>query len=1057
MIEQVLTMKRTAALCLVGAFCSLNAQAQKIQVKGNLVDGTGEPLIGATVKVKGNAGVGAVTDFDGNFIISVPSENSTLVFTYVGMKTKEVKVGKKRELKLTLEDDNAIGEVVVVGYGQQKKASVVGAITQTTGKVLERAGGVSDIGSALTGNLPGVITSSSSGMPGDEDPKIVIRGVSSWNSSDPLVLVDGIERPMSSVDIHSVQSISVLKDASATAVYGVKGANGVILITTKRGTEGKAKISASASSALKLVSKLPETYGSADALYYVNQAIKHELGLSPSSWGDIRSTEFIDKYNAPAGSIDPETGLLMSERYPDVDWQKELFKDYAMSYNANVNIAGGTKAVKYYAAIDYQHEGDLFREWENNRGYTSGYGFNRINVRSNLDFQLTKTTTLKANLSGSHGIRKSPYGLDKGSWAETQLWQAAYSAPHDTFLPQYSDGTWGYFPKDEQGSPNSVTQLALHGEQATTTTRINTDFTLEQDLSFITKGLKASAIVSWDNVFVEASRGVNDLDHAAQYKYIDPITGVVTYKQKPGGKNNFDFVETIAWKTDAGALNNNLTQRNLFYQAQLYWGRKFGQHDVTAMGVFNRSERATGSQFTNYREDWAFRTTYNYADRYMLEYNGAYNGSEKFSKDNRFAFFNSGAIGWNVANEKWFKPVAETKVFGRNLVDILKLRYSYGEIGEDNVWERWLYQTTWAYGGKTHLDSTNPGNESIYTWYKEAKVGNPDIHWEKAIKQNFGIDYAFLGGLVAGSLEFFNEKRSDIMIAGSSRSVPFYFGASAPYMNKGRTKTTGYELEVRLKYDFANGIHAYANMNMTHAKNVVTEHDDPVMLPSYQKNVGYSIGQAKSYLDNGTAQSWDDVIAMTPHNTNDNQKLPGQYIITDFNGDGVIDTNDSAPYGFTGTPQNTYNATIGIDYKGFSIYAQFYGVTNVSRYVAFNSLPKPYLHTVFKEGAHWSTSTPDGIPSLRMNSTPSYYEGTRFLYDGSFCRLKNLEVAYTWNGGWIKSLGLSMLKVYVNGNNLFLWTDMPDDRESNFAGTGLASQGAYPTMKRINFGFKLEL
>ena len=1057
MIEQVLTMKRTAALCLVGAFCSLNAQAQKIQVKGNLVDGTGEPLIGATVKVKGNAGVGAVTDFDGNFSISVPSENSTLVFTYVGMKTKEVKVGTKREFKLTLEDDNAIGEVVVVGYGQQKKASVVGAITQTTGKVLERAGGVSDIGSALTGNLPGVITSSSSGMPGDEDPKIVIRGVSSWNSSDPLILVDGIERPMSSVDIHSVQSISVLKDASATAVYGVKGANGVILITTKRGTEGKAKISASASTALKLVSKLPETYGSADALYYANQAIRHELGLSPSSWGDIRSTEFIDKYNAPSGSIDPETGLLMSERYPDVDWQKELFKDYAMSYNANVNIAGGTKAVKYYAAIDYQHEGDLFREWNNNRGYTSGYGFNRINVRSNLDFQLTKTTTLKANLSGSHGIRKSPYGLEKGSWAETQLWQAAYSAPHDTFLPQYSDGAWGYFPKDEQGSPNSVTNLALHGEQSTTTTRINTDFTLEQDLSFITKGLKASALVSWDNVFVEASRGINDLDHAAQYKYIDPVTGVVTYKEKPGGKNNFDFTETIAWKTDAGKLNNNLTQRNLFYQAQLYWGRKFGKHDVTAMGVFNRSERATGSEFTNYREDWAFRTTYNYDDRYMFEYNGAYNGSEKFSKDNRFAFFNSGAIGWNVANEKWFKPVTETKVFGRNLIDILKLRYSYGEIGEDNVWERWLYQTTWAYGGKTHLDSTNPNNESIYTWYKESKVGNPDIHWEKAIKQNFGIDYAFLGGLVAGSLEFFNEKRSDIMIAGNSRSVPSYFGASAPYLNKGRTKTTGYELEVRLQYDFANGIHAYANMNMTHARNVVTEHDDPVMLPSYLKNVGFSIGQGKSYLDNGTAQSWDDVIAMTPHNTNDNQKLPGQYIITDFNGDGVIDTNDSAPYGYTGTPQNTYNATIGIDYKGFSIYAQFYGVTNVSRYVAFNSLPKSFLHTVFKEGDYWSPSTPDGIPSLRMNSTPSYYEGTRFLYDGSFCRLKNLEVAYTWNDGWIKSLGLSMLKVYVNGNNLFLWTDMPDDRESNFAGTGLASQGAYPTMKRINFGIKLEL
>ena len=1052
------TIRRTVALfLLLFAMCiGASAQSKGIEISGKLTDAAGEELIGASVFVKGNTAIGTVSDLSGGFKLTVPSENSVIVFSYVGMVSKEVKVGKKRVFNVSLAEDNQLTEVVVVGYGQQKKASVVGSITQTTGKVLERTGGVSDIGSALTGNLPGVITSSSSGMPGEEDPKIVIRGVSSWNSSDPLVLVDGIERPMSSVDLHSVQSISVLKDASATAVYGVKGANGVILITTKRGTEGRAKISASASSAIKLVSKLPQTYGSADALYFVNQAIKHELGLQPSSWGSINSTDFINNYNAPAGSIDPETGMLMSERYPDVDWQKELFNDYAMSYNANVNIAGGTKNVKYYAAVDYQHEGDLFREWDNNRGYKGGYGFNRINVRSNLDFQLTKTTLLKANLSGSHGIKNSPWTM-QSAWAETQLWQAAYSAPHDVFLPRYSDGTWGYYPNDVQGAPNSVTNLALGGAMQTTTTRINTDFTLEQDLSFITKGLKASALISWDNVFVENERGVNDLYHAAQYKWVNPVTGEVTYAEKPAGNNNFDFVETIAWSTAGGHLNNNLTQRNLFYQAQLYWGRQFGKHDVTAMGVFNRSGRATGSEFTNYREDWAFRATYNYDDRYLFEYNGAYNGSEKFSPENRFAFFNSGAIGWNISNEKWFKPIAEFKLFDRNLIDVLKFRYSYGEIGEDNVWERWLYQTTWAYGGNTKLDSTNPLNNSIYTWYKEAKVGNPDIHWEKAVKQNFGVDYAFLNGIIAGTLEFFNEKRSDIMIAGANRSVPFYFGANAPYMNKGRTKTTGYELELRLKYDFANGIHAYANMNMTHAKNVVLEHDDAELLPSYQKNAGYAIGQAKSYLDNGIAQTWDDVIAMTTHNTNDNQKLPGQYIITDFNGDGIIDTNDSAPYGFTGMPQNTYSATIGVDYKGFSVYAQFYGVTNVSRYVAFNSLPKPYLHTVFDEGAYWSPNTPDGIPALRMNSTPSYYEGTRFLFDGSFCRLKNLEFAYTWNGGWIKSLGLNMLKVYVNGNNLLLWTDMPDDRESNFAGTGLASQGAYPTMKRINFGFKFEL
>lgn len=521
MIEQVLTMKRTAALCLVGAFCSLNAQAQKIQVKGNLVDGTGEPLIGATVKVKGNASVGAVTDFDGNFSISVPSENSILVFTYVGMKTKEVKIGKKREFKLTLEDDNAIGEVVVVGYGQQKKASVVGSITQTTGKQLERAGGVSSIGAALTGNLPGVITMSSTGMPGDEDPKIVIRGISSWNSSDPLVLVDGVERPMSSIDISSVQSISVLKDASATAVYGVKGANGVILITTKRGTEGKAKIEAGVNMTLKSVSKLPGSLGSADALYIRNQALEHELGLTPQSWNKMTPAAVIEKYRHPAN-------LEERERYPDVDWADELFRTTGFAYNPNLNISGGTKYVTYFAAIDFLHEGDMFKNWDNGRGYSGGYGYNRVNTRSNLDFKLTNTTKLKVNLFGSYGAKQSPWGISDTSFAATQLWQAAYSAPHDVFYPRYSDGTWGYYPADTQGAPNSVTNLALAGRETTTTTRINTDFTLEQDLGFLLKGLKASATVSWDNVFVEAERGIDDRYHDAQFKWIDPDTGKTT-------------------------------------------------------------------------------------------------------------------------------------------------------------------------------------------------------------------------------------------------------------------------------------------------------------------------------------------------------------------------------------------------------------------------------------------------------------------------------------------------------------------------------------------------
>lgn len=1035
-------------LMLLGSL-TMWAQQKGTMVRGAVFDSNGETIIGASVVVKGNNSIGTISDIDGNFALSVPDGSTVLLVSFVGMKSREVKIPAKGGLmKIVLEDDSQqLDEVVVVGYGQQKKASVVGAITQTTGKVLERAGGVSDIGSALTGNLPGVITTSSTGMPGDEEPEIVIRGVSSWNSSDPLILVDGIERPMSSVDISSVASISVLKDASATAVYGVKGANGVILITTKRGNEGKAKIEIGVSATMKLVSKLPSILGSAAALTVRNQAIENELGLSPDSWNDITPSEIIDKYDNPSS-------LEEAERYPDVDWQEALFKDYAMAYNANVNISGGTKYVKYFAVIDFQNEGDLYREYDNGRGYKPGYGYNRVNARSNLDFQLTKTTVLKANIAGSHGVKKQPWNTDDYSYSASQLWQAAYSTPPDAMLPIYSDGTWGYYPDDTQGAPNSVANMALSGLEKKTTTRINTDFTLEQDLGFLLKGLKASATISWDNVFVETGRGVNDLYHSAQYKWIDPDTGEERYQQSNSSVNNFDFQEDISWTTDGGALDNSQTQRNLFYQAQLNWAGQFGKHGVTAMGVFNRTEQATGSEFPHYREDWAFRTTYNYADRYFFEYNGAYNGSEKFSSKNRFAFFNSGAIGWMLSEEKFFKPL-------RKYVDILKLRYSYGEIGDDNVSDRWLYATQWAYGEGSNGSVARMGplstDTSIYTWYRESSVGNENVHWEKAVKQNFGIDYSFLDGLLAGSVEVFHEKRSDILVSGSSRAVPSYYGTTAPTANLGKVRSKGYELELRLNKTFKNGLHLWGNFNMTHAENKVLEYDDAQLTPDYQKTEGYAIGQDHSYLDAGYANTWDEVIGMTEHNTNDDQKLPGQYVIIDFNGDGVIDSNDSAPYGYTGTPQNTYSATVGFDYKGFSCFLQFYGVNNVNRYVSFVSL-NGNLDTVYDEGTYWSkTDTNGDVPVPRWNSTPSYYEGTRYHYDGSYIRLKNAEIAYTFTSGWIKKLGLSSFKIYLNGNNLWVWSRMPDDRESNFAGTGLASQGAYPTLKRINLGIKFNL
>ena len=390
-------------------------------------------------------------------------------------------------------------------------------------------------------------------MPGEEEPKITIRGASSWNNNeDPLVLVDGIERPMSSVDISSVQSISVLKDASATAVYGVKGANGVILVTTKRGTEGSAKIDVGFNATLKSPSKLPNKYDSYDALMFRNTAIEHELALRPDSWEYIRPQSFIENYRN-------QTTIEQKERYPNVDWQKALFKDNTMSYNANINISGGTKFVKYFASADYVHEGDLFRTYDNGRGYNSGYGYDRINVRSNLDFNITKTTVLKVNLAGSNAIRKAPWSNTGNSeWQIGQQWSGAYNIAPDVFLPQYSDGSWGMYPL-VSNTTNSAENISLGGTMQVTTTRINTDFTLEQDLKFITKGLSARATVSWDNVFVENNRGINDLYNSAQHKWIDPDTGQERYEQSYDTNNGFDWTQGVNWSTSPGAVDNSQT------------------------------------------------------------------------------------------------------------------------------------------------------------------------------------------------------------------------------------------------------------------------------------------------------------------------------------------------------------------------------------------------------------------------------------------------------------------------------------------------------------------
>ena len=1046
------------AILMLFAFNTMLYAQNGIKVRGTVTDNTDEPMIGASVVVKGDAFIGTVTDIDGLFELTVPSEQSVLVISYVGMTTKEIQVGKQRDFKVSLSDDSELEEVVVVGFGQQKKVSVVGAITQTTGEVLERTAGIGSVGAALTGNLPGVTTIASSGQPGEEDPRIYIRGAAAWNQdAQPLILVDGVKREIKSVDISSIATVSVLKDASATAVYGVEGANGVILITTKRGQEGKAKIDVGFNETLKAVSKLPRKYDSYDGYMFRNQAIEHELAIGgDASWAYFRPQTFINNFRNQDYTVKPNYDAdgnylgdySQAERYPNVDWQEEMFKDFALSYNANLNFSGGTEFVKYFVAFDYQNEGDMTKIWDNRQDYVGGYTYNRLNVRSNLDFQVTKTTQFKVNLFGSNAQQKAPhyYWGNNGEWFQQQKWSGAYRMAPNLFPVQFSDGSWGYYPlvSNIENSPMSV---ATSGYELRTITRVFTDFNLEQDLRFITPGLIARGTISWDNQFNEGSRGISDL-HATKRAYMLPEDGQFMPENLIDPTTGFDFYESRDWTTESGSVNS--TSRATEMSLQLFWGRQLGDHNASVMGNWKRRINAGNADLEFRREDWVFRTTYDYKSKYFAEFNGAYNGSQKFSPDNRFAFFCSGAAGWMISEEKFMKWFKEKKI-----IDMLKIRGSIGEIGDDSAGARWAYLTEWSVIGPyvMNLDRTN----SPFTGYKESKVAAPDLHWATVQKKNIGFDYAFFEGLLAGSFDLFRDDRYDIFISGSNRSVPSYYGAAmTPDINKGKIKNTGFELELRFNKTISNGMRFWAYSNYTYAHNVIKLKDDPALYPAYRKAQGYSQGQYVSFIDNGFIGTYDELYSTPAREKDDSQVLIGDHYIVDFNGDGIVDeTNDQAPYGYTGTPEHTYNATIGWDWKGWSVFAQLYGVTGVTRDVGLPSFGDKLL-TVYDNGTWWNPVDGTGkVVVPRFNTQVSYNDGTQYLFDGSYFRLKNVEIAYTWTKGWVKNLGFTSLKLYMNGNNLFLITKMPDDRESNYGWSG--SGGAYPTVRRYNFGFKLYL
>ncbi|MCF8378477.1 MAG: TonB-dependent receptor [Bacteroidales bacterium] len=1029
-----MTAKRIFQVAVL-IFLSLPLFSQVREITGTVLNEERLPMIGVTVVVEGTS-VGTVTDLNGNYSIQASGQDR-LKFSFVGSQEVFKAVSENTVINVTLmETVTSLDEVVVMGYGQIKKASVVGSISQVKGDELLKAGGVTNLSNAITGMLPGVVTIQNSGEPGNDAATIFIRGQTTWNNAQPLILVDGVERELNDIDPREVESISVLKDASATAVFGVKGANGVILVTSKRGKEGKPELNISANTTVKTVSRIPVLLGSYDALRLKNDAIEREINVNESSWGWYMPQEVLEQFRLQE---DPEL-------FPDVAWHEHMVEDYALSHNINMNVSGGTDFVKYFSSLSYLTEGDILGTKDYGQGYDPNYSYDKYNFRSNLDFKLTKTTSLSIDVSGYYSSKREPAG---GSNA---YWKGVYSQPPDLFPVQYSDGFFGQTSRWDRYD-NPVAALNLGGYNTENMTQLLSDFKFNQKLDFITKGLSVNAKFSYDNLY--RTNGVNVEDEGTVYKYIvpelmlsaqnaeDSISAVeydfpATYGVEI---HQFNFVDKPFVST-AESASSNIT-RNLFYQFSLNYRRAFGLHDISALALLNRDQRTSGTDFPSYREDWVGRVTYNYDERYFFEANAAYNGSEKFGPKYRFGFFPSLAVGWIVSNEKFFEAISET-------VNKLKFRYSDGKVGSDRGIPRWGYVGGWELTN-SRMSFGYPNLQPSYDMYREDIIANPEIHWEVARKRDIGMETSFLDYMLSFDLDFFWENRDDIFMSGEQRTIPPWFGAAPVAANLGSTKSHGWEVEMRFKRQASSsGLRYWFNGSYGFVVDEVIYREDPELMLDYQKDAGYQIGQTTTQLTAGFMHTWDDIYTSTLGESN-TFRIPGDYSIVDFNSDGVTNSYDNVPYAFPSRPQYNYNLSAGIEFKGFSASVQFYGVRNVSRNISLSafsggmSVARPFHMEEGWTPETWETAT---YPVLRydMGSPSGYYN----IKNASYLRLKNAELAYNLNAKFLSRIAVSRLRIFINGNNLFIWSKMLEDREG-----GSYDEHNYPMLKRYNFGVNI--
>ena len=1023
---------------------SESMQAGTQTVSGTVQDQDGTPLIGVTVTSSPSNGV--VTDVNGKFTIKVPS-GAELTFNYLGYKTVKVKVGTRTTINVKMESDaQQLEEQVVVGYGTQKKVSVVAAVSSVNSKELRQSSSP-NLANALAGRLAGLTSLQSGGsQPGFDDADLYLRGASTTNGTRPLILIDGVPRDnIRTLDANEVATVSVLKDAAATAVYGVRGANGVILITTKRGEVGQTKLDISFDQSFQAFTREPERVDSWEFMTLRNEANRND-GMNEEYSGKMISRSLNPLMGLDPN--DPDYALKAARRhymYPNHDWYREIFKKWSPQSRVNINISGGTEKLQYFVNASYLHQGgNLHTEPKSKLGYDPQARMTRYSFRSNLDYNITKNFKAFLNL-GSY-IEKvgmpgtMTYGGDN-KWMIRDLIHCTVGMKPMTIGPTTPDASLGYDvipdkvirPVETDRSPFESVNRKGYGDE--------------------TKGLSLKGMASFDAVANTILGG--DITEMSFATSVD---------------EDNDQIYFAADRELNGTLSlskSGYTNYTVNLQGSLNYSRTFGKHDVGAMILVQRDFWETNGAPLNMPYNMmgmAARVTYGFDNRYLLDANMGYNGSEQFSPKNRFGFFPSFAVGWVVSNENFLK--------GNKVITNLKLRASYGKVGSDKIGNnRFLYLSNHTYSSSGGVAVGGYG--TIY----ENRPGNYNLQWEVSKKQNYGIDLQLWSDWSI-TFDYFIEQRSKILK--TQGMAPQFAGVPQwPYLNLGVVDNSGYELEINYNKSFNKDLFLSVKGNFSYNHNKVKFWDEVPYADGYYykyRTTGQSLDQTFGYkIDwsngNGYFNTQEELDKYTEGYVDENgvehkgitynlSTAPqlGDFKYIDQNGDGIIDEKDRVPIGYTKVPRVSYGLNVSLNYKWFDFTVFLQGVGKYSSYYSGQGVYENiYQGTFFKyhktawTAERYAAGQKITYPRLSTGETCSKIQNDFFVMDRAFIRLKAIELGYTLPSNALRAIGINKLRVYFRGDNLVTW----DRLRTSTTDPEQTDQIGYPIVKTFNFGFNV--